>query len=494
MDDTARQIRFITAPSTPALAGGPVEAPLCPDLALANVPSLAQGGLEPLAESLKLWQTKFESVNKGSRDTYTRCVAWLALHHALGVGTLDADTKNWLSNDGGAVKMLGECRLGNYANSEDHSIAVRRAANHLIKLWKATGHKSDYAGYPPVPVLRRLRSAYELARVLGEATRLQMERPRHADRDVSMSCIGQPNPYAEMTAEPTCDCEHSSGDAPKILRYPAGAPASLIRSDYLFKAALELVLSPHIHREWKTDLLSFWAGQGSKVLDRLGPREEHDDHDDSGVVVDDRGESRYSDFVVLPRAANLWDFCRGNKPPSDVEIVILNAECPPNPLLASGAGPWCLAHSDFLRSSQHRGPVCRAAANAIESTLLPGLRAFARLPSVAECVTTTAWRECGDVLMLNFHPLTTLHPPSSLSFPNLPADYFVSAVFRSVSSSKQKRGTVNPNSKVRAVTFGCTASRHAASLFHADQDMFGVTAAQLHSSTVGRQLPVLSRR
>ena len=483
--------------------------PRGPDLALTNILHFKPRRLELVALALTRWAKYFASVRDGKRETYTRCVAWLVTHYAMGgQGRLDDISVAYVFRtkrigDDKIEHKLRTCLEAGDGDDDDDSAPptshmVNEAAEHLIKIWDATGKRKDYRHHPSVcvepgrqPQPARFRPVREFATVMSRAVELHQLYPIHKDRDCRMACIGEPSDDG-VVAGILCRCRSRATDAltPKVLRYPLHVPTAVITSDYIFKAALELLLSPHIHWEWKTGLLRFWAVRGTKILSRYN-------------TVKANPSLPYHPLVIVPCAANLWDFCRTDKPPSAVEFAIINDSPPSNPIVASGAGPWCMAHRSWLRSINHcPNTVCDEATNVIETILVPKLVSSTRAPpSMVDSLSTLPWRQNrGNVLMVNATMISDVGATAESQI--IPSDHFIAALIRIILNSKEqyghghliKDGDVDTGSSIVTVAFGCAplikglASRSKLScLLTTDRDLMGsISTQQLYASSVIR--------
>lgn len=155
-------------------------------------------------------------------------------------------------------------------------------------------------------------------------------------------------------------------------------------SDYAFKLYFELILSPHIHIEWKLEMSKYLSG---KIIGLLGEAFAAD-------VAGDDNISPSSNFQ--PIASRFWDFCKSERPPCDIEYAIITPEPSSSPCMSSGAGLFGHLVSDKRRHCPtiNKAPLLVVATSTRMSD-----------PS------TRRWIEEGSVIMFNMYPLTLTGAP-----------------------------------------------------------------------------------
>ncbi|AAK77672.1 ORF3 [White spot syndrome virus] len=233
--------------------------------------------------------------------------------------------------------------------------------------------------------------------------------------------------------------------------YPINTPVTTITGDYIFKVLLELVLSPHIHPEWKIPMCDFVNRNIPKLMKAM-------ETDISNAVIEVRA-SKVNPVQILPIAANFWDFCKSGKPPSDVKFCMMFNEPSSNETLSSGAGVF----GRFIGGPfSHKSKELDIISNCLRSLLLN---------KEADNLSTRIWREGGSVVCFNYCPITARgavlgygEQLSERSIKALWAKKIQDAVTESV---KRQRNAADKNSRncdllgdegvvsMKTVTFGC---------------------------------------
>lgn len=229
-------------------------------------------------------------------------------------------------------------------------------------------------------------------------------------------------------------------------------------SDYLIKLYLELVLSPHIHIEWKLDMAKLVSDRGINMMKAFKISSKDEDETDSSSGT---GEAVAEDVVVpnlQPCAARFWDFCRGGVRPGNIEYAIITPEPSSDPCVSTGASIFGKLVSKYKNETHS------------EKLNLPR-KAIGILMGVEE-PCTRRWVEEGNVLLINYNPLTLSESPLGTGryalTSSMPKGFFVSGIIRSILNSR-KRGR-NAHDKggqnsdlmsdgssvsIRTVVFGC---------------------------------------
>nr|BDT61829.1 MAG: wsv427-like protein [Penaeus monodon endogenous nimavirus] len=469
------------------------------DFAITNDPNASQmENVRRLKVALDCWEKSFKNVKQGERDTFLRAISWMVAYVILDIGNHEIpdsyiSPKKDLNQQVKAILL--ECissssssdlsDLSEHMEADDPRFITSCndpstetevcMAQHLFKIWTSNGSRKQYSsrvirclanGQP-----QRFLAVWDFLIFLKDAVELYLCYPVHRDRDWRLACIGELQ--NKTFCETLCYCKASSHDSwmpPTLLRYSADTSEAIITSDYLLKATVELILSPHIHWEWKSGLIQFLAEKGAKMLKRFCKTsstsaceensEEHDTCDNTGHIAN------YNPLTIVPCAANLWDFCRTERPPSDVQFIVLNAEAPSDPMLTSGAGPWCMADLPRLRKLQQQEvELCTSCHDALETydcILVHRLSIAARVGNNACRLSTIKWRHHGGILMTNAAPVNAAFadPGSSLiKHPNgPPINFFISTLVRLIITSKHNLGNEDRDMAgvLNTISFGCT--------------------------------------
>ncbi|KAK3884954.1 hypothetical protein Pcinc_010797 [Petrolisthes cinctipes] len=133
------------------------------------------------------------------------------------------------------------------------------------------------------------------------------------------------------------DRDVSSCPAAPLIQYPVAMVKDQRISDYAIKLYLELVLSHHIHMEWKLEMAKYLSNKGIGMVDQA-------------FSEDAEGGSVEVYYAFEPCAARFWDFCKSEKPPSSIEYAIITPEPASHPCVSSGSGLF-----GHLTHRYHRG-------------------------------------------------------------------------------------------------------------------------------------------
>ena len=226
------------------------------------------------------------------------------------------------------------------------------------------------------------------------------------------------------------------------------------------------MLSPHIHIEWKLDMAKFVFDRGINMMKafQMSSKDEEEmefEEDISGSGGGGGRGAEAEDIVVpnlQPCAARFWDFCRGGVRPGDIEYAIITPEPSSDPCVSTGASIFGRLVSKYENES-HR-----------EKLSLPR-KAIGILTGVGE-PCTRRWVEEGNVLLINYNPLTLSESPLGTGrytlMSSMPKGFFVSGIIRSILNSR-KRGrnahdkggqssdlmSDGSNVSIKTVVFGC---------------------------------------
>lgn len=195
------------------------------------------------------------------------------------------------------------------------------------------------------------------------------------------------------------------------IHYPAETVNDQRISDYVVKLFLELVLSPHIHIEWKLEMSKYLMSKGIAMVSQAFGAEE--DVRETGLFQ--------------PCAARFWDFCKSERPPHSVEYALITPEPSSTPCLSSGAGVFGSINAAYS---------CPKVADSIPFKALTVLTKL-KNPS------TRRWIEEGSVLMFNMYPLTVSHAPVGYGRRTITnwkfKSSFVSSIISSIVTSRRRR-------------------------------------------------------
>ena len=185
--------------------------------------------------------------------------------------------------------------------------------------------------------------------------------PNHKERDAHMSSVAS---KALFSNTKIIKKKKIFNFSPMML-YPSNVDPREITTDYLVKLLLELILSPHIHIEWKIEMSLFVSARGPKML---SPFEEminnsakinsetidttarqHQANSNSGLL----GPwprcifgNNMNSVSIQPCSALFWDFCRGGAPPCAVEYMMVFNEPSAHPALSTGSGLFGCFYDD----------------------------------------------------------------------------------------------------------------------------------------------------
>lgn len=205
------------------------------------------------------------------------------------------------------------------------------------------------------------------------------------------------------------------------IQYPAETVNDQRISDYVVKLSLELILSPHIHIEWKLEMSKYLTSKGiAMVSQAFGAKEEGSG---SSETMTDVRETR----PFQPCAARFWDFCKSERPPHSVEYALITPEPSSTPCLSSGASVFGSINAAYS---------CPKVA---ESIPFKALTVLTKLNNPS----TRRWIEEGSVLMFNMFPLTVTNAPVGYGRRTITnwkfKSSFVSSIINSIVTSRRRR-------------------------------------------------------
>lgn len=259
------------------------------------------------------------------------------------------------------------------------------------------------------------------------------------------------------------------------ILYPVTTDPSVIIRDYYFKLMLELVLSPHIHVEWKIDMCLFLNKDSHKMVKAFEKdisRSATDALEKTATCdygrgpIEDcldayEGVPRYNPTRILPCAANFWDMCRSGEPPSSARYVMVFNEPSSVPSLTSGAGAFATFNG-----------VSKYDAVAYEQRKILSA-ALANLLGVdnGDDISTRRWLEEGSVICMNLCPLTCASAPLGFGerrAREMSKGFWIKAIQRAILVSEQRqRNCADKNNRssdllsdggnvsLETVVFGC---------------------------------------
>lgn len=203
----------------------------------------------------------------------------------------------------------------------------------------------------------------------------------------------------------------------KHIKYPRETLRDQHRvSDYAFKLYFELILSPHIHIEWKLEMAKYVSG---KAIGMLGEA--------FAAAADDDDDNNTGSANFQPTASRFWDFCKSERPPCGIEYAIITPEPSSSPCMSSGAGLFGHLVSDERRR-------CPGANKAPLSVVATSTRMTN--PS------TRRWIEEGSVIMFNMYPLTLADAPLGYGKRAITSwkhkNAFVSSIIGAITSSRKR--------------------------------------------------------
>ena len=233
------------------------------------------------------------------------------------------------------------------------------------------------------------------------------------DSMLAFVCSGAPSMFRHSRAPLCSECD----DQCMGVHYPPETINDQRISDYIVKLFLELVLSPHIHVEWKLEMAKYLTSKGiAMVSQAFGVQE---DGSNSETMNDVRQTGPFQ-----PCAARFWDFCKSEKPPHSVKYAFVTPEPSSTPCLSSGAGVFGNINAAYS---------CPKVADSIPFKTLTVLTKL-KNPS------TRRWIEEGSVLMFSMYPLTVSDAPVGYgrrTISNWKFRYsFVSSIISSIVTSR----------------------------------------------------------
>ena len=194
------------------------------------------------------------------------------------------------------------------------------------------------------------------------------------------------------------------------IHYPVETVNDRRISDYVVKLFLELVLSPHIHIEWKLEMSKYLTSKGVTMVSQT-----------FGSEADVRETGPFQ-----PCAARFWDFCKSEKPPCSIEFALITPEPSSTPCLSSGAGLFGGIHA-------------AACPKVTDSIPFKALMILTKLKNPS----TRRWIEEGSVLMFNMYPLTVFNAPVGYGRRTI-SNYksknsFTSSIISSIITSRRRK-------------------------------------------------------
>lgn len=283
----------------------------------------------------------------------------------------------------------------------------------------------------------------------------------HTERDLKLSMV-------RKITKTFVSCTKGYHDG-RTLLYPSSVDAQDIIDDYVFKMFVEVVLSPHINIEWKTEMAKYTCEKASKLLSNFiqdiiespihknykktkmelhseniyhnTDEKEEDVEEDENNVAAIRKEiiAKLSNggvnncISIQPCAAKFWDFCRvGFLPlstPREIRYMLLFDEPISDPLLSSGAGQIgsFIAKEHNLENEPMYKSVCA----------LFGLEGTVSLSDIVNVTEHT-------VLFLNASPLTVAYAEEGFGVKRTWMNgNFVSNIFRTIVNSCKRSRVVS---------------------------------------------------
>ena len=442
------------------------------DLAISNCPEQSEKVSRLLLKTLCYWERNvipYLSKNKAGRgDTYlraavmcvTRCCIPVGVAHQaekIFVNSIDAYICDILKK---TIPPADETVLSLEIGEEAVETLSRTIYKHWITAYKNSRIKANENN-------KKFGSTIAFVRAWKNIAEKYEAYPVHEERDEKMH---------HVLAAPFTDSRRQQQQQPL---YPVNAEATVITGDYLFKLLAELVLSPHIHVEWKMSMCKFIERDARKMLTLLELDIDRAATDITTNIQNDQFTceygsepikrcfhshgTKYNPSQILPRASNFWDFCKGGSSPSEIRYCMMFNEPSSNSKLSSGAGLFgffppsnCSMEDDEVR----------VASSCLESLL--GMERSGR----GTILSTRRWREEGTVICFNFCPLTVsgaILGYGEQKAKGMPAGYWLKTVQRSVTDSvKRKRNAADKGGRtsdllsdgaslsLTTVAFGCS--------------------------------------
>lgn len=203
--------------------------------------------------------------------------------------------------------------------------------------------------------------------------------PDNVERDAALSFARNTQTVGLKPASKYCESCVS-----KHINYPEETLRDQHRvSDYVLKLYFELILSPHIHIEWKLEMAKYVS---SKVIGGLG--EAFAAATDADIV--------HPSSNFQPIAAKFWDFCKSGRPPCAIEYAIITPEPSSSPCMSSGAGLF----GHLVADASRRCPTVNQAPLMVVAT-----------STRMDNPSTRRWVEEGSVIMFNVFPFTLTGAP-----------------------------------------------------------------------------------
>ena len=310
-----------------------------------------------------------------------------------------------------------------------------------------------------------------------EIIKCYADTPNHRERDLKLKNM--------MEVDRTCTT---------TPLYPLQTPSSIIVGDYTFKLLSEIILSPHIHPEWKIAMCKFVDKDINKMLVTSGVQadigkaatliseltEEGGEEEPAVAAEASSGRGlapgekfvidsirmngkKYNPVQILPTATTFFDFCKGYNSPWETKQCMIFSEPSTHTDLASGAGLFGMFTGDAKDDDAEE---VRATVKCITNLLGAEF-----CNSSSSNISTRRWREEGKVLSFNFCPLTFNGAAKGYGEDkarNVSAGFWVKSIQKAITDSiKRKRNTVDKGSRnsdllsdegclrLPTVTFGC---------------------------------------
>lgn len=225
-------------------------------------------------------------------------------------------------------------------------------------------------------------------------------------------------------------------------------------SDYVIKLFLELVLSPHIHIEWKLEMSKYLTSKGiAMVCQAFGDISEKE--------------------PFQPCAARFWDFCKSERPPYAVEFAFITPEPSSMPCLSSGAGVFGNINAAYS---------CPKIPDSIP------FKALAILAKT-ENPSTRRWIEEGSVLMFNMYPMTVTNAPvgygrRTISNWKFRGSFTSSIISSVVTSRKRRRNVYDKGSRSSDLLSEGTGKPIKTVLFNCKNELDDVSGNRLFDKTL----------
>lgn len=426
-DSTSKRAKTTSSSSIGFVPDTPI------DKVVKNDPERVNRVVERLREELNYWRKSIipDIGNTGRLETMIKTWMVRIVRAALGV-PFDA---RWSSEEFGYCKidvskdkvlnrlvMLGRKNTSSSVPLPAFVEAVINCSSLHFKIWQ-TYMKN--ANKPPCGGGSMNSRFYPLYRLVGFWDKIinnwYANYHDNVKRDSMLAfvCSGASSSMFKHSRISLCDeCnERCMG-----IHYPAETVNDQRISDYVVKLFLELVLSPHIHIEWKLEMSKYLTSKGIAMVSQAFGAEEEKGSSSRETVSVVRKTGPFQ-----PCAARFWDFCKSERPPHSVEYALITPEPSSTPCLSSGAGVFGSINAAYS---------CLKVADSIPFKTLKVLTKL-KNPSARR------WIEEGSVLMFNMYPLTVSNAPVGYGRRTITnwkfKSSFVSSIISSIVTSRRRR-------------------------------------------------------